>query len=55
MKLFEMGRLSSGQAASLAGMGRVQFLLECHRFGTPVTAWNDEELRAEFAGLEARP
>jgi predicted HTH domain antitoxin len=27
IKLFEMGRLSSGRAAELAGMSRVEFLL----------------------------
>lgn len=32
-KLFEMGRLTSGQAAALAGMNRGDFLLECSRYG----------------------
>ncbi len=52
VKLFELGKLSSGQAAALAGLGRVQFLLECPRYGATVTAWDEEELKAEFAGLE---
>jgi predicted HTH domain antitoxin len=54
VKLYEMGRLSSGQAASLAGVNRVHFLLDCPRFGAPSVAWDDEELRVEFAGLEAK-
>lgn len=33
VKLFEMGRLSSGQAAELAGIPRVHFLYELGRFG----------------------
>ena len=33
VKLFEMKRLSSGLAAKLAGMERVSFLLDLHRYG----------------------
>jgi len=32
VKLFEMGRLSSGRAAELAGIPRVEFLLNLHRY-----------------------
>ncbi|MCP4668026.1 MAG: UPF0175 family protein [Deltaproteobacteria bacterium] len=32
MKLYELGRLSSGRAAELAGMPRVEFLLELGRY-----------------------
>lgn len=32
VKLFEMGRLSSGNAAELAGMPRVEFLLNLNRY-----------------------
>ena len=32
VKLFELGRLSSGRAAELAGMGRVEFLLDLARY-----------------------
>lgn len=32
VKLFEMGRLSSGRAAELAGMDRVEFLLNLNRY-----------------------
>jgi predicted HTH domain antitoxin len=32
VKLFEMGRLSSGRAADLAGMSRVEFLLNLNRY-----------------------
>jgi predicted HTH domain antitoxin len=31
VKLYELGRLSSGRAAELAGMGRVEFLLSLPR------------------------
>ena len=32
VKLFEMGRLSSGRAPELAGMSRVEFLLSLNRY-----------------------
>lgn len=48
VKLFEMGRLTSGQAAALAGMSRVQFLLNCQRFGASSVFWDQAELDAEF-------
>ena len=48
-KLYEMKRLSSGMAASLAGVCRVEFLLELHRFGTPVIDLTPEELAADIA------
>ncbi|MFZ5809285.1 MAG: UPF0175 family protein [Chloroflexota bacterium] len=32
VKLYELGRLSSGRAAELAGMSRVEFLLSLNRY-----------------------
>ena len=32
VKLYELGRLSSGRAAELAGMSRVEFLLELGKY-----------------------
>jgi predicted HTH domain antitoxin len=32
VKLYELGRLSSGRAAELAGMARVEFLLSLERY-----------------------
>lgn len=51
VKLYELGRLTSGQAAELAGLGRVDFLLSCQRFGTASVAWDDEELAREESNL----
>ncbi len=43
VKLFEIGRLSSGRAAELAGMSRVEFLLSLNRYKVfPLTAELDE-------------
>ncbi|WPD20824.1 MAG: UPF0175 family protein [Candidatus Electrothrix scaldis] len=50
IKLFELGRLTTGQAAALAGIPRVAFLLQCHRFGAASAEWSDEELEYEFRG-----
>lgn len=49
MKLFECGRLSSGQAAQFAGMDRAGFLLSCRQWGVASVDWDAEELEAEFA------
>lgn len=48
MKLFEMGRLTSGQAANLAGISRAQFLLNCRQYGASSVKWDDDEIRKEF-------
>ena len=48
VKLYELGRLTSGQAAAIAGIPRVEFLLQCHRFGVASVEWNNEELGNEF-------
>ncbi|MCI5120851.1 MAG: UPF0175 family protein [Candidatus Electrothrix sp. AUS4] len=47
VKLFEIGRLSSGQAAELTGMSRVEFLLSLSRFKV-------FPLAAELSELEGR-
>ena len=52
VKLFELGRLTSGQATKLADVPRVQFLLECKRFGAASVTWDEKELAAEFGVLE---
>ncbi len=47
-KLFELGRLSSGKAAEIAGMDRVTFLLSLHRVGVPVIDLDEREMEDEF-------
>lgn len=49
VKLYEMKRLSSGMAASLVGMNRVQFLRELHRYGVAVIDVDDAELTEDIA------
>lgn len=48
IKLFEMKRLPSGMAASLAGMSRVQFLGELHRYGVAVINLEDDEIAEDI-------
>lgn len=52
VKLYEMGRLTSGQAASLAGIPRLTFLLNCRRFGASSVEWDQKELDAEFGEIK---
>jgi predicted HTH domain antitoxin len=49
LKLFELGRISSGQAAEACEMPRVDFLLLAGRAGVPIADLEDEELDREFA------
>ncbi len=49
LKYFELGEISSGQAASMADMGRVAFLQEASRHGVPVIDLSEEEMAQEFA------
>ena len=49
LKLYELGRLSSGMAATLAGMGRVEFLLVLHRYGVAMIDLDADELTSDVA------
>ncbi|MDD2391263.1 MAG: UPF0175 family protein [Desulfobacterales bacterium] len=51
VKLYEMGRLTSGQAAQLAGVSRAAFLLGCQRYGAASVEWDQAEIDAEFADM----
>jgi predicted HTH domain antitoxin len=47
VKLYELKRLSSGMAASLAGMGRVEFINELHRYGVALIDLETEDLASD--------
>lgn len=49
LKLFEQGRISSGKAGRLSGMGRVEFLLAASRAGVPVVDMSQNEMDEEFS------
>ena len=48
LKLFELGRISSGRAAEICGLSRVEFLLLAGRSGVPVADLDAEEVSREF-------
>jgi predicted HTH domain antitoxin len=49
MKLYELGRLSSGAAAALAGVPRVVFLAKLADYGIPTFKLSAEELAEDLA------
>jgi predicted HTH domain antitoxin len=49
VKLFEMKRLSSGMAATLIGMERVEFLAELRLFGVPMIDLDTNDLIQDIA------
>jgi len=49
LKLFELGRLSSGRAAELCEMPRLDFLLLAGKMGVPVADLDEDEMDREFA------
>jgi predicted HTH domain antitoxin len=54
VKLYEMGKISSGKAAALAGTDRVSFLLGLGRYRVSVFNYTPEELERELAEAKAR-
>lgn len=54
VKLYELGKISSGKAAALAGMDRVNFLLGLGRYRVSVFNYMPEELVREVAEARAR-
>ncbi|MFC1976255.1 UPF0175 family protein [Chloroflexota bacterium] len=47
-KLYELGRLSSGKAAQVAGMGRVEFLRALAQVDVAAINLRDEEIEYEI-------
>ncbi|MEO1083947.1 MAG: UPF0175 family protein [Acidobacteriota bacterium] len=49
VKLFELGRLTTGRAAELAGIGRVEFMLALRRFDLSPIGVDPEEMEQVLA------
>ncbi|HEX4953800.1 MAG TPA: UPF0175 family protein [Thermoanaerobaculia bacterium] len=49
MKLFELGRLSSGAAAELAGVPKPVFLKRLGEYGVPAFSATPDDLREDIA------
>jgi predicted HTH domain antitoxin len=47
IKLFVLGKLSSGRAAQLAGISRVEFLMALHHYKVSPVAFTAEELHQD--------
>jgi len=48
LKMFELGKLSSGRAAELAGLSRVEFLETCGRYRVSPFNYPPEDVAAEL-------
>ena len=48
LKMFELGKVSSGKAAELAGMSRVEFLETCGRYRVSLYNYSPEEAEEEL-------
>jgi predicted HTH domain antitoxin len=48
LKMFELGKISSGKAAELAGMSRVEFLETCGRYRVSIFNYPPEEAEREI-------
>lgn len=48
VKLYELGRLTTGRAAALAGMERVEFFFALRRFEVSPVGVDPEELERDF-------
>lgn len=48
LKMFELGKISSGKAAQLAGMCRVDFFEACGRYRVSIFNYSPEEVEAEL-------
>ncbi len=48
-KLYEMGKLSSGIAANIAGVDRVFFLLNLYKYGVNMIDLDEDELKSDLA------
>lgn len=49
LKMFELGKLSSGKAADLADLSRIEFLETCSRYRISPFNYPDDAVEAELA------
>jgi len=48
LKMFELGKISSGRAAELAGMTRVEFLETCGKYDVSIFNYPPEDLEQQL-------
>ena len=49
IKMFELGKLSSGKASELAGISRREFLEKCSMYGVSIFNYSDDEIAEELS------
>ncbi len=54
LRMYEFGRISSGLAARLAGMSRVEFIMTCGQYGVSIFQQTPEELADDIANASNR-
>lgn len=54
VKLYELGKISSGKAAALAGLDRTSFLLALGRYRVSIFNYTVDEVEREIAEAKAR-
>ena len=54
-KLYDMGKLSSGKAAELAGISRVEFLSRLSQYGFHAINIDEEQIDLEIEGAKDLP
>jgi len=53
-KLYELGRVSSGRAADIAGVSRVEFLQNLGQYRISIFNYSPGELEEELSGVNQR-
>lgn len=48
LKMFELGKLSSGKAAELAGMSRVEFFEACGKYHVSIFNYSQQQVENEI-------
>ncbi|MCB1193801.1 MAG: UPF0175 family protein [Leptospiraceae bacterium] len=48
IKFFELGFLTTGQAAEMCGMNRIDFMIELSSLGIPIVRMEKEEIQKEI-------
>jgi predicted HTH domain antitoxin len=48
LKMFELGKVSSGKAAELAGMSRIEFLETCGRYRVSIYNYSPDKAEGEL-------
>lgn len=48
LKMFELGQISSGKAAELCGISRVDFFQTCSRYRVSIINWQPEDIEKEL-------